>query len=120
MPDPATEVRIVLANLPDAPERLVQRAVAAVQKVRQMEVEHKPVPSETVQWVMDIMGMFGPDAEGTPDQLAAALPAICKNAEDETVFNSALPTGSTSLFTGGNDRDSGSRLPRGETWNVRR
>jgi MoxR-like ATPase len=109
MPDPATEARIVLANLPDAPERLVQRAVAAVQKVRQMEVEHKPVPSETVQWVMDVIGMFGAGAEGTPDQLALTLPAVCKNAEDESDFRSALssaasassPQGARGLFSRG-------------------
>ena len=112
MPDPATEARIVLANVPNAPDRLVQRAVAAAQRVRQMEVEHKPVPSETVQWVMDVMGMFGLDAEGTPAQLESALPAVCKNAEDETRFRSALQSGGNA--------DAGIRTTRGDTWNARR
>jgi hypothetical protein len=111
MPDPEMEARIVLANLPDAPERLVQRAVAAAQRVRQLEVEHKPAPSETVQWVSDVMGMFGGSAEGSSSQLEAALPAVCKNAEDETQFQRALQ---------GSDSDSRSRFVREGAWNARR
>lgn len=106
MPDPETEVRIVLANVPDAPERLVRRAVAAVQKLRRMEVEHVPVPSETVQWVMDVIGMFGPDAGGDAEQLEAAIAAVCKSSEDEQAFRSAIRTAEG--------------VARGDAWGVRR
>ncbi|MGQ9698221.1 MAG: AAA family ATPase [Armatimonadota bacterium] len=109
MPDPETEVRIVLANVPDAPRRLVERAVAAVHKLRRMEVEHKPVPSETVQWVMDVIGMFGPEADGAPNQLAATLSAVCKNAEDEPAFQRAVLSGEERAGPFG-----------GSAWNVRR
>jgi len=110
MPDPETEVRIVLANIPDAPRRLVERTVAAVHKLRRMEVEHKPVPSETVQWVMDVIGMFGPSADGSPEQLAAALSAVCKNAEDEPAYQRAVLSAD----------ETRSRPPSGSAWNARR
>lgn len=110
MPDPQTEVRIVLANVPDAPRRLVERAVAAVHRLRRLEVEHKPVPSETVQWVMDVVAMFGADADGTPAQLLAALSAVCKNAEDEPAFQRAVLSADEAL----------SRPVGGSAWDVRR
>ena len=68
----------------------MRRAVAAVQRARGDDLEHPPVPSETVQWVRDVIGMFGPGAEGTPDQLSDTLPAVCKSAGDEDRFLSAV------------------------------
>ncbi len=86
-PDFQTEVQIVLANIPDVAETLVEQVVRTVQKLRQLELEHRPAPSETVQWVVDLINMFGPSLdEATNEQLRLTLAAICKDGEDEEVM----------------------------------
>jgi len=92
-PDSQTEVQIVLANLPNAPENLVEQIVRTVQRLRQLELEHRPAPSETVQWVADLINMFGPSLdEATNEQLRLTLAAICKDIEDEDVMLKAIGT----------------------------
>ena len=83
-PDFQTEVQIVLANLPAAPQSLVEQIVRTVQNLRQLELQHRPAPSETVQWVSDLVHMFGSSLEkATHEQLQLTLAAICKDIEDE-------------------------------------
>lgn len=89
-PDFETEVKIVLANIPDAPEALVRQVVRAVQTLRKMELEHKPAPSETVEWVADIVRMFGAVESPSADHLKATISAICKDSQDEAKILEAI------------------------------
>ncbi len=90
-PDFQTEVQIVLANIPDASENLVEQIVRTVQNLRKLELEHRPAPSETVQWVSDLINMFGPSLDkATNQQLLLTLAAICKDIEDEEFMLKAV------------------------------
>ena len=90
-PDFQTEVQIVLANIPDASENLVEQIVRTVQNLRKLELQHRPAPSETVQWVADLINMFGPSLDkATNQQLLLTLAAICKDIEDEEVMLKAV------------------------------
>jgi len=90
-PDFQTEVKIVLANIPGVAENLVEQVVRTVQKLRQLELEHRPAPSETIQWVADLINMFGPGLdEATNEQLRLTLAAICKDIEDEDIMLKAV------------------------------
>jgi MoxR-like ATPase len=90
-PDFQTEVQIVLANIPDASESLVEQIVRTVQNLRKFELQHRPAPSETVQWVSDLINMFGQSLDkATNEQLSLTLAAICKDIEDEEVMLKAV------------------------------
>ncbi|MBM3240076.1 hypothetical protein FJZ31_27640 [Candidatus Poribacteria bacterium] len=90
-PDFQTEVQIVLANIPDASENLVEQIVRTVQNLRKLELQHRPAPSETVQWVADLINMFGPSLDkATNEQLSLTLAAICKDIEDEEFMLKAV------------------------------
>ena len=92
-PDFQTEVQIVLANIPDASENLVEQIVRTVQNLRKLELQHRPAPSETVQWLADLINMFGPSLDkATNQQLLLTLAAICKDIEDEEVMLKAVGT----------------------------
>jgi MoxR-like ATPase len=95
-PDFQTEVQIVLANIPDASESLVEQIVRTVQNLRKLELQHRPAPSETVQWVSDLINMFGQSLDkATNEQLSLTLSAICKDIEDEEFMLKAVGTTTT-------------------------
>ncbi len=86
-PDFQTEVQIVLANIPDVSESLVEQIVRTVQNLRKLDLQHRPAPSETVQWVGDLINMFSPSLDkATNEQLLLTIAAICKDIEDEDVM----------------------------------
>ncbi|HEY3285126.1 MAG TPA: MoxR family ATPase [Armatimonadota bacterium] len=110
MPDLETEKRIVLANLPDAPQRLVHQVVSAVQRLRELELEHTPSPSETVHWVEDLLGLFGEAAESPePEMLQATLGAVCKSAEDSAEALKSLRGSGSGVTVADRIRSGGNR-----------
>lgn len=109
-PDFQTEVQIVLANLPDAPQDLVEQIVRTVQNLRDFDLQHHPAPSETVQWVSDLVNMFGPSLKkATHEQLLLTLAAICKDIEDEAVMLKTLGTSTIGKLSGGKRKKKNAR-----------
>jgi MoxR-like ATPase len=56
-PDAAREYEIVLARVPDTPERLAQAIVAFVQRLRAGELTKVPGVAETIDWAAALMAL---------------------------------------------------------------
>jgi len=70
-PDFASELQIVLAKVPEAPEQLARQVTAFVQELRQAELYKVPGIAETLEWT-------------------AALVALDRDALDESVVEETL------------------------------
>ncbi|MEZ5123703.1 MAG: MoxR family ATPase [Solirubrobacterales bacterium] len=70
------EVEIVHARLPDAPQAIVERACAAVARLRGLDLYKAPGVGETIAWTRALLAL-GPDVE-----LTASLGAALKVRED--------------------------------------
>jgi MoxR-like ATPase len=74
-PPPEREVEIVLVRAPGVSEALVGKVVAAVNRLREMELAKPPGVAETIDWVrtLDFLGETGLGTEVAGDTLGAVI-----------------------------------------------
>src|SRR5262245_22028709 len=74
-PSPEREVEIVLVREPGASQALTREVVAAVNRLRDLELAKPPGVAETIDWVrtLDVLGATELDAETIDDTLGAVV-----------------------------------------------
>jgi MoxR-like ATPase len=74
-PPPEREVEIVLVRAPGVSEALASKVVAAVNRLREMELAKPPGVAETIDWVrtLDFLGETGLGTEVAGDTLGAVI-----------------------------------------------
>jgi MoxR-like ATPase len=74
-PPPEREVEIVLVRAPGVSEALARKVVAAVNRLREMELAKPPGVAETIDWVrtLDFLGETGLGTEAAGDTLGAVV-----------------------------------------------
>jgi MoxR-like ATPase len=74
-PSPEREVEIVLVQEPGVSEALTRKVVAAVNHLREMDLNKPPGVAETIDWVrtLDVLGETDLDAEIAEDTLGAII-----------------------------------------------
>jgi MoxR-like ATPase len=74
-PPPEREVEIVLVRAPGVSEVLAGKVVAAVNRLREMELAKPPGVAETIDWVrtLDFLGETGLDTQVAGDTLGAVV-----------------------------------------------
>ena len=74
-PSPEREVEIVLVRAPGVSERLARSVVAAVNRLREMDLAKPPGVAETIDWVntLGVVGAEDLDDEAVPDTLGAVI-----------------------------------------------
>ena len=79
-PDPQREVEIVRSRLPGIGELLAEQVVAAVNRLRELELEKLPGVAETIDWTasLDALGA----TELTDDLALDTLGAVVKDRDD--------------------------------------
>jgi MoxR-like ATPase len=87
-PDAEREVEIVLSRAPDVSAALAAKVVAAVQRLRDMDLAKPPGVAETIDWVrtLDVLGAEELDVETVTDTLGAVI----KERDDLDVVRSNL------------------------------
>jgi hypothetical protein len=85
-PSVEREVEIVRARIPGVSQRLAERVVQAVNKLREMELEKAPGVAETIDWVESLTAVGAEDL--TEDSLRDTIGAIIKDRDDlDTALN---------------------------------
>ncbi len=56
-PDPDREQEILLARVPDLPEKLAKQIAAIVRSIRQMELKKRPSVSESIDWARTLLAL---------------------------------------------------------------
>jgi MoxR-like ATPase len=79
-PTPEREVEIVLARQPDVAEALADKVVAAVNRLRDLDLDKPPGVAETIDWVQTLT-VLGAD-ELDPSTLEDSLGAVVKERDD--------------------------------------
>jgi MoxR-like ATPase len=74
-PTPEREVEIVLIRQPGASEALTQKVVAAVNRLRELDLAKPPGVAETIDWVrsLDVLGATDLGAQMAEDTLGAVV-----------------------------------------------
>jgi MoxR-like ATPase len=74
-PPPEREVEIILVRAPGVSEALARKVVAAVNRLREMELAKPPGVAETIDWVrtLDFLGETGLGTEAAGDTLGAVV-----------------------------------------------
>jgi MoxR-like ATPase len=74
-PSAEREVEIVMVRAPDASEALTRKVVAAVNRLRALELAKPPGVAETIDWVrtLDVLGATELDAPTVQDTLGAVV-----------------------------------------------
>jgi MoxR-like ATPase len=74
-PPPEREVEIVLIREPGVPEALARKVVAAVNRLRELELAKPPGVAETIDWArtVDLLGGTGLDPQLALDTLGAVV-----------------------------------------------
>jgi MoxR-like ATPase len=74
-PSPEREVEIVLVREPRATQALARKVVAAVNRLRSLELAKPPGVAETIDWVrtLDVLGATDLDAATVDDTLGAVI-----------------------------------------------
>jgi MoxR-like ATPase len=87
-PIPEREVEIILMRTPGASETLARKVVAAVNRLRELDLIKPPGVAETLDWVatLDVLGASDLDA-GTADD---TLGAVVKERDDLDVVRDSL------------------------------
>jgi MoxR-like ATPase len=69
------EVEIIALRLPEVPEALARKVVAAVNRLRDMELAKPPGVAETLDWVaaLDVVGSTGLDGDSARDTLGSVI-----------------------------------------------
>ena len=79
-PTAAREAEIVAVREPAAAGQLVSKVVAAVQRLRELDLAKPPGVAETIDWVRTL-GVLG-EADLTPDAASDTLGAVIKDRDD--------------------------------------
>lgn len=79
-PSPEREIEIVRSRVPEVGERLTQKVVAAVNRLREMELEKTPGVAETIDWVESLSAIGAADL--SEENAAHTLGAVIKSRED--------------------------------------
>lgn len=79
-PSPEREIEIVRSRVPEVGERLTQKVVAAVNRLREMELEKTPGVAETIDWVESLSAIGADDL--SEENAAHTLGAVIKSRED--------------------------------------
>ena len=74
-PSPEREVEIVMVRAPEASEALTRKVVAAVNRLRALELAKPPGVAETIDWVrtLDVVGATELEAATVQDTLGAVV-----------------------------------------------
>ena len=81
-PSLAREMQIVRTLVPDAGARLVEEAVAFVQRLRREDLEKTPGIAETLDWVRVLFGLGHAELPADPRLLMPTLAALVKTLND--------------------------------------
>ena len=79
-PTAAREAEIVAVREPAAAAQLIAQGVAAVQRLRELDLAKPPGVAETIDWVRTL-GVLG-ETELTPDAASDTLGAVVKDRDD--------------------------------------
>jgi MoxR-like ATPase len=79
-PTAQKEFEIVLARVPDAPERLAREVVAFVHRLREADLTKVPGVAETLDWAAALMSLGARDLD--PDLVNETLGVVLKYEED--------------------------------------
>ncbi|WP_088317994.1 MoxR family ATPase [Kineosporia sp. R_H_3] len=79
-PTPEREAEIILARAPEAADGLVAQVVAAVNRLRDMELSKPPGVAESIDWVRTLQVLDEPEL--TADALRDSLGAVVKERDD--------------------------------------
>jgi MoxR-like ATPase len=87
-PTPRREVEIVLARAPGTAEALARKVVAAVHRLRDLDLAKPPGVAETIDWVqtLDVLG----ETDLTVEAAADTLGAVVKDRDDLELVTGAL------------------------------
>ena len=87
-PSPEREVEIVLVRAPGVAEALARKVVAAVNRLRALELAKPPGVAETIDWVrtLEVLGAPDLDARTAEDTLGA----VVKERDDLELVRSNL------------------------------
>jgi MoxR-like ATPase len=89
-PDAQREYEIVLARVPDTPERLATAIVAFVQRLRAGELTKVPGVAETIDWAAALLALGA--GRLTPDVVDDTLGVVLKYEEDVRAIRGATAT----------------------------
>jgi MoxR-like ATPase len=81
-PSLAREMQIVRTLVPDAGARLVEEAVAFVQRLRREDLDKTPGVAETLDWVRVLFGLGHAELPADPRLLVPTLAALVKTRND--------------------------------------
>jgi len=86
-PDAEREYRIVLARVPDTPERLATAIVAFVQRLRRGQLTKVPGVAETIDWAAALLALGA--GRLTPELVDETLGVVLKYEEDVRAIRGA-------------------------------
>jgi MoxR-like ATPase len=86
-PDAQREYQIVLARVPDTPERLASAIVAFVQRLRRGQLTKVPGVAETIDWAAALLALGA--ARLTPEIVDETLGVVLKYEEDVRAIRGA-------------------------------
>jgi MoxR-like ATPase len=90
-PTPAREKEIVLARVPDLPERLAEAIIRTVQALRAMELKKAPSIAETIDWAQTVLAL-GIDTLNE-EAVSSTLGVVLKHASDQARASGQLKLG---------------------------
>ncbi|MFZ8822344.1 MAG: AAA family ATPase [Ilumatobacteraceae bacterium] len=82
------EIEIIMARIPSAGQRMAERVVSAVNRLRDMDLAKPPGVAETIDWVtaLDVIGSTDLTAESALDTLGSVL----KDRDDIELASSSI------------------------------
>lgn len=81
-PSLVREIEIVRTLVPEAAQRLVEEAVAFVQRLRKEDLDKTPGVAETLDWVRVLFRLGLQELPVDPKQLVSTLAALLKTRND--------------------------------------
>jgi len=81
-PDPAREIAIIRARLPDLPEALARQAVDFVHRLRREGLRKVPGVAETLDWAAALAGLGVERLDQDPEVLLETLACLIKTRQD--------------------------------------
>jgi len=89
-PQPELEKRILSLKLPGIEARLVEKLVAMVNRIREMDLRKRPCISETLDWAQALMVLQADDL--SPEIVSETLSVICKYRADTQMVRDRMDT----------------------------
>ncbi len=87
-PAPADELEIIRLKVPEVPERLARAVVAAVQKIRALELRKPPSVSESIDWARSLVILNAKELD--PSLVESTLTILVKYEKDIERVKGAL------------------------------